>query len=44
MLIQKEYDEPYITNLYVTGTLSIAIYDKKNDTSNRTRKIQNIEL
>lgn len=39
ILIQKQYDEPYITNLYVTGTLSIAIHDKKDHTTNKTRKI-----
>lgn len=28
--------------MYVTGTLSIAIHDKKDHRTNRTRKIQNV--
>lgn len=44
VLIQREYDEPYITNLLVTGTLSLAVHDKKEIHNDRVRKIQNVNL
>jgi hypothetical protein len=46
VLIQKEYNHPYISNLLVTGTLSLAMKDKAlvNNKNNRIRRIQNAEL
>jgi hypothetical protein len=39
-LIQKKYDEPYLSNLIFTGTLSIGIEIKRsNDPNFRVRKL-----
>ena len=45
-LVQQEYNHPYLSNLLVTGTLSLALRDKAlgNDKNNRTRRVQNAEL
>ena len=41
VLIQKEYNYPYISNLIVTGTLSLAIKEKAliKNKNNRIRRI-----